>query len=166
MRILPFAMALSLALVLPAAAQERPVNVAPNAPKDAPVGVTADSMQARLFALIEPHSVRARAAYPEARARFLAGLPAGQSFFAVTRLRDAEGRLEQVFIAVDGIREGKITGRIWNQIRLVRGFRAGQSHTFPEAELVDWMITRPDGTEEGNFVGKFLDEMRRTGSNP
>jgi hypothetical protein len=166
MRIVPFAMALSLALALPAAAQERPVYVAPNAPADAPVTVTNDTMQARFFALIEPQSVRARASYPEAKARFLAGLPAGQSFFTVTRLRDAEGRWEQVFIAVDSIHGGKITGRIWNDINVVRGFRAGQSHTFSEAELVDWLITRPDGTEEGNFVGKFIDELRRTGGKP
>lgn len=29
--------------------------------------------------------------------------------------------------------------------------------TFPETDMLDWPITRPDGTEEGNFVGKFLD---------
>jgi uncharacterized protein YegJ (DUF2314 family) len=166
MRILLFAAALALALAAPAAAQKRPVNVAPNAPKDVPVAVPNDTVQARIFALMEPQSVRARAAYPEAKARFLAGLPKGQSFFAVTRLRDEDGRWEQVFIAVDGIKDGKITGRIWNDINVVRGFRAGQSHTFPEAELVDWMITRPDGSEEGNFIGKFIDEMRRTGRNP
>jgi hypothetical protein len=29
-----------------------------------------------------------------------------------------------------------------------------------EAELLDWLITKPDGSEEGNVVGKFLDTYR------
>jgi hypothetical protein len=157
---------LSLALGGAAAAQKRPVNVAPGAPQDRPVSVSTDSAQARFLALIEPHSAQARATYPAAKARFLAGLPAGQSFFAVTRLHDAEGRFEQVFIAVDHIKAGRITGRIWNDINTVRGYRVGQTYTFPEAELVDWLITRPDGSEEGNFVGKFIEELQRGGQRP
>ena len=27
-------------------------------------------------------------------------------------------------------------------------------------EVLDWTISKPDGTEEGNFVGKFLDTYR------
>jgi hypothetical protein len=150
----------------PAAAQERPVYVAPNAPTDQPVYAYSDSAQARFFALMEPHSAQARATYPGAKARFVKGLPAGQSFFAVTRLRDPDGRWEQVFIAVDRIEDGRITGRIWNPLTVVRSFRRGAVHTFREAELVDWMITRPDGTEEGNFVGKFIDEMQRSRAQP
>jgi hypothetical protein len=35
--------------------------------------------------------------------------------------------------------------------------RCHQPFTFPAGELVDWMIARPDGSEEGNEVGKFMD---------
>ena len=38
----------------------------------------------------------------------------------------------------------------------------GDPYTFPEGELVDWLITHPDGSEEGNVVGKFLDEWQKT----
>jgi hypothetical protein len=87
-------------------------------------------------------------------------LPAGQSFFAVTRLRDAAGRSEQVFVAVSRIEGGRIYGRIWSRIQNVGGFQWGQPYDFPETELVDWLIAHPDGSEEGNFVGKFLDNDR------
>lgn len=139
----------------------QPVYVAPNAPADRPVEVTSETKN-ELYALMEPYIAQARAAYPSARSRFLAGLPPQHSFFAVTRLRDAEGHTEQVFIAVDQIRDGKITGRIWNDIQLVQGFEEGQVHAFPEGELIDWLITGPDGSEEGNFVGKFLDEYNKS----
>jgi hypothetical protein len=43
----------------------------------------------------------------------------------------------------------------------VKGFKNTDPHSFPESELIDWLISRPDGTEEGNVVGKFLDEWQR-----
>lgn len=109
----------------------QPVHVAPSAPEDRPLGATTET-RAELYVLMEPYIDQARATYPSARDRFLAGLPPQHSFFAVTRLRDAEGHTEQVFIAVDQIRDGKITGRIWNDIYLVRGFEKGKSYTFLE----------------------------------
>jgi len=39
----------------------------------------------------------------------------------------------------------------------VTGYKHGDTYSFPEADLLDWTISKPDGTEEGNFVGKFLD---------
>ena len=137
------------------------VSVAPNAPEDRPVQVDSETRD-ELYALEEPYIAQARATYPSAKDRFLAGLPEKQSFFVVTRLHDSEGNAEQVFIAVDQIKDGKITGRIWNDVNLVRGFERAQVHTFTEGELIDWVITRPDGSEEGNFVGKFIDEYNRS----
>jgi hypothetical protein len=37
----------------------------------------------------------------------------------------------------------------------------GDPHTFSESEVIDWLISRADGTEEGNVVGKFLDEWQK-----
>jgi hypothetical protein len=159
-RSLLLAAALAVAPCAAAAAQE-PVHLAPNAPKDQPVSVSTDTAQARLMALMEPYAQRARASYPDARGRYLAGLPPRHTFFVTTRLYDADGRMEQVFVVVDRIADGRITGRIWNDINTVRGFARGQTVTFGEAELVDWLIARPDGTEEGNFVGKFIDDYQR-----
>jgi hypothetical protein len=33
-----------------------------------------------------------------------------------------------------------------------------QRYTFSEEELIDWTLTSPGGSEEGNFIGKFLRE--------
>jgi hypothetical protein len=111
---------------------------------------------------IQPYLAQAKATYPEARAKFLAGLPDGQSFFVTTRIRDAAGVYEQVFIAVGAIDEGRVTGRIWNEVRRVQGFKLGDPYSLPESEVLDWLITHPDGSEEGNFIGKFLDRYRGT----
>jgi hypothetical protein len=43
---------------------------------------------------------------------------------------------------------------------VVRGYRLRDQHAVAEAELLDWLITKPDGSEEGNVVGKFVDTYR------
>ena len=137
----------------------REINVAPNAPEDKPVRARESELR-RFEEAIKPYLELARKTYPEAKARFLKGLPPKHTFFITTRLKDAAGRFEQVFIAVKEIKDGKITGLIWSDIHLVSGYQLRDSYTFPESELIDWTISKPDGTEEGNFVGNFLDSYR------
>jgi uncharacterized protein YegJ (DUF2314 family) len=138
---------------------DREINVAPNAPRDKPVNATANEVQ-KFEEAIKPHVDMARKTYPQARERFLKGLPPKHTFFITTRLYDAARRFEQVFIAVTEIKDGKIKGIIWNDLQLVSDYQKGDSYTFPESELIDWTISKPDGTEEGNFVGKFLDSYQ------
>lgn len=136
--------------------------LSPDAPNDQPVDATGKGEAEAYRTAIAPYVEQGRKTYPEAKKRFLAGLPEGHHFFAVTNLRDGTGTYEQVFIAVAKIRDGQITGRIASEILGVKGYKNGEPYTFPEDELVDWMIARPDGSEEGNVVGKFLDEWQKT----
>jgi hypothetical protein len=140
--------AVALAVAAPVAAQQ-PVHVAPNAPRDKPVSATMSCQWRAARAAMTPHVARALATFPDAKRRYEAGLPAKTSFFVTTRLHDDQGREEQVFVAVDSVSAGRVMGRIWSRIGVV--------HALPDSEIVDWMFSRPDGSEEGNFVGKFLD---------
>lgn len=132
--------------------------LAPNAPKDVP---TRQSSLSQMDRAIAPYVAQAKATYPQAKRRFLDGLPRGQYFFLTTRLTDRRGHVEQVFVAVQSIRDGLVRGKIWSEIVEVEGFRHGDSYTFPESAMIDWLITKPDGAEEGNFVGKFLDTYNK-----
>ncbi|MBK7538639.1 MAG: hypothetical protein IPI49_25370 [Myxococcales bacterium] len=40
--------------------------------------------------------------------------------------------------------------------------QVGDPVQFSEQEVEDWTISRPDGSEEGNVVGKFLDTWHQT----
>jgi len=135
-------------------------HVSTQAPSDQPVSVTSDEQRRRLDAAIAPYIAQARATYPQAKERYLSGLPPQQSFFVTVELRDAAGHSEMAFLAVDSLARDSIFGRIWNQIQVVRGFRLRDRHAVAEAELLDWLITKPDGSEEGNVVGKFIDTYR------
>jgi hypothetical protein len=146
-----------LAVAARTAGAQRPIDLPPNAPADKPKSVSARCLLDAMDQAMAPYVAQARASYPAARERFHAGLPPGYTFFVTTRLHDAAGHEEQVFVVVDSITNGVIAGRIASAINVVRGYRYGQPYTFPEAELVDWMVSRPDGSEEGNVVGNFLD---------
>lgn len=146
--------------------QQPAVHRPPTAPLDQPVGISSPIAAAYQAMLLEFPSAQARATYPDARRRFLAGLPEGHRLLVTTSLREAAGEEERVFVAVDRIEGGRITGRIANELLLLRGFHRGQMYTFPEDALVDWTIVRPNGTEEGNFVGKFLDAYQQRVASP
>lgn len=133
--------------------------LAPNAPVDKPQPVKSDQQKA-LDEAIKPYIEKARKTYPAAKERFLAGLPPKHFFFVTTRLHDAAGHWEQVFIAVKEIKDGIITGLIASDIETVSGYKAGDKYSLPESELMDWTVSKPDGTEEGNFVGNFLDTYK------
>lgn len=133
--------------------------LAPNAPADQPQALKQQDVEAFETA-IAPYVAEARKTYPEAKQRFLEKLPTGHIFYVTVRLHDSEGHFEQAFIRVQDVKEQKVTGVIANDIYLVDGYEAGQVHTFDESELIDWLISKPDGSEEGNLVGKFLDTYR------
>lgn len=152
-------LAIALTLSAGVALSQQPkqdIYVAPNAPKDKPINAGASQAE-QIEAAIKPYVEKARNTYPQAKVRFLNGLPPKHSFFITTRIHDASKRFEQVFIAVREIKQGTITGVLASEIHVVTGYSLGDVLSFPESELIDWTITKPDGTEEGNFVGTFLD---------
>jgi hypothetical protein len=114
---------------------------------------------------IAPYIAKARATYPAAKKRFLEGLPPGYLFSVWIRLTQNDkksGRLryEDVFVAVDSIRNGIVRGRINNKILLLTNHKEGEWISIPESEIKNWLILRPDGVEEGNPVGKFMDHYK------
>lgn len=135
---------------------QRPVDLAPNAPRDKPTAADQCQWNVMLKAT-RPLVEHAQATLPAALNRFRNGLPRGQALFVTVRLDDTLGHHEQAFVAVDSVNESRLIGRIWNPMQSVRGYRLYQQHVLGTGDVVDWMISKPDGSEEGNDVGKFLD---------
>lgn len=130
-----------------------------NAPEDQPRSLTKDQY-AEFDSAIAPYVELAQKSYPQAKARFLKGLPNGQAFFLTTRIHDNTGHWEQAFILVSDIKGGEVIGRIASHLLIVKGYQARQQYSFPESDILDWLISKPDGSEEGNYVGKYLDSVQ------
>jgi hypothetical protein len=41
-------------------------------------------------------------------------------------------------------------------------WQRGDPFSLAEVDLLDWMVLMPDGTSEGNFLGRFLGGEPRT----
>ena len=107
--------------------------------------------------LIAPYVKQALQTYGKAKERFLKGLSPGEAFFVVTRIFDRDGKFEQVFIRVKAFSSDTVSGTIANDLTAVKEYKFGQIISFSEKNVMDWLITKPDGSEEGNFIGKFMD---------
>jgi hypothetical protein len=114
-------------------------------------GLCIEGLDQALVPLVE----QARRTYPEVRARFLAGLPHGQSLAVLALLRDSNGKTEQVVMGVNYIDGSTIVGTIWSEIRVVSDHAILDTWCFPDTDVLDWSILSPDGTEEGNLIGKW-----------
>ena len=129
------------------------------APPDISTSVTPEQIKA-LDEAMKPYVEQAQKTFPGARARFMAGLQKGQSLLVTARLYDERGKSELAFISVTRIQGGIVEGRVWSNLNVVTIYRLRDRYAFPEAQLVDWLITSPDGTEEGNVFGKFVDSHK------
>ena len=87
------------------------------------------------------------------------GLHHGEVFFVTTRIQE-NGKFEQVFVRVTSWEGDTIHGVLASDMQLLTTHKKGEIVDCKENELIDWTISKPDGTEEGNFVGKFLDTYK------
>jgi hypothetical protein len=132
----------------------------PKAPADRPGTATTTEAWQEAVTAMQPYVDQARRTWPETRLRFVKGLPWSYELLVTARISDGLGRQEQVFVSVSRVDGRTIFGRIQSDIRAISGWRRGDPYELDERELIDWTIVAPDGTEEGNVVGKFLDGWR------
>jgi hypothetical protein len=137
-----------------------------NAPPDKPKWVRGSKQAEAFDRAIAPYVAHARATYPAAKKRFLAGLRPNFYFSVWIPLdendkKTGEDRREYVFVVVDKISGGKVYGRINNKLLALKRHHRGERIQFPEARVLNWVIVRPDGSEEGNYVGNFLDRWKQ-----
>jgi hypothetical protein len=117
-----------------------------------------------MFRAEAPYIAKARATYQQAKKRYLAGLPAGYSFIVRKHLIEpGTHKSEGVLIEVDSIKNGKIYGQL-GDVELP-SFHRGQRFSLAESELEDWAILHPDGSVEGDFIGKYLQKAKSVYTN-
>lgn len=129
-----------------------------NAPVDDPMIFNSTKDGNDFNARIAPLIVRARNTWPDAKARFLKNRSI--LLFVSYKLVDQQKRAETVFVRVKSLAAGFITGAIASEIGIVSGYREGDELIIPENQIMDWTISLPDGREDGNLIGKYIDSTR------
>jgi hypothetical protein len=148
---------LTALLASPAMVEAADPFLAGNAPKDCNAKTTSED----LASIVERFSSDALKTWPTAKQRFLAGLPAQHSLFVTLLLSEPDGTSEYLFVAVDEIVEDQIRGRVWNDVKNIRGLYFRAPIQIPEDAISDWLISKPDGSEDGNIVGKYMDTLEQ-----
>ncbi|QJX46495.1 hypothetical protein HMJ29_05910 [Hymenobacter taeanensis] len=111
-------------------------------------------------ALPELPCKEARRTLPQLRQRYQRGLPAGATCYLTAVVLNEGATPEPVVVLVSSWQAGQVAGRI---VRVgPNGQTVANAPTdFAEAAVVDWLLLRPDGSEEGNYLGKFFDLEER-----
>jgi hypothetical protein len=138
-------LSLGLAMLLAACTtpKPRPIDGTQNVPGGGPI---LSESQSEVLSSHDLYIARARATFPEAKRRFLAGLPPGYQLLVRTR-----GTLK----VVDKIESGKITGH-WRPLQQYLREDPRQIH---EDEIVDWGIVREDRPSR-LFAGTLVTSVR------
>ena len=141
------------------------VSAQAEAPRDVILNVHGKNQLEAFQKAILPYVEKARATYPAAKKRFLAGLiPKG--FFSVWLIfgeidpQTGEHNGECLFVKVESIKNGLIIGRINNKNIKLKRYHYNDRVQVAESNVGNWVINRLDGSEEGNYVGKFLKHWR------
>jgi uncharacterized protein YegJ (DUF2314 family) len=147
-------------LAVAASARAQSTGLSANAPMERAVGIRADCEWVLTQKAVAPFVAKARQSYPAARRKFLDRTRPARPMFVTMMLADAASHHEQIFVRVDSIVGTRVHGRIASAVQVVRSYAYGQRMIVEEKDLLDWMFANADGSEEGNFVGKFLDNYQ------
>lgn len=82
-----------------------------------------------------------------------------KEYYVITRVYEGDF-YEQVFVHVTAYVKGVYQGTIASEPMGRVKFTRGADIKVADAEVVDWTIVKPDGTEEGNLLGKMIDLIR------
>jgi len=126
---------------------------APNSPPPDRVAQSGEELNNAIKPLIE----QARSSLPDAKKRYLKGLPANHFMSVTTMLVDKNGHHEQVFVNVSSWDGDVVNGTLANDVKL-EGFKKRQLLKVNEKDIRDWTIVNEKGEEEGNLIGKFIDK--------
>lgn len=150
-----------LALAIATAAHGQSAGSISNAPEDRPRADDSNEASTAFERAAAPYIAQARETYPDVKRRFLSGQLSTSRLYVTVTLSE-NGRYEHSFIRVLYIDEksGDISGKIANEIQLLHNYRNDQRIIVHEADIRDWTIVNPDGSQEGNVVGKFTDRYQ------
>lgn len=109
--------------------------------------------------IVKELTEKSRQSLPGVKARYLKGLPSGQFLYVMSPISNGSGVPEYIFVKVTSWNDDKIIGTISNEVK-TQGYKDGDKIKLLEKDVKDWTIVHPDGSEEGNLIGKYMDTLR------
>ena len=98
---------------------------------------------------------------PQAKKRFLAGLPEGDQFLLSVRVVATDTSFRQVSARVLGWHGTTVQALLLPENAGATGPAEPIPVSFSETAVLDWTLLRTSGREEGNYVGRYTDTARQ-----
>ena len=98
---------------------------------------------------------------PQAKKKFLAGLPDGDQFLLSVRVVASDTSFRQASARVLGWRGTTVQALLLPAAADSATPAEPTPVSFPETAVVDWTLLRASGREEGNYVGRYTDTARQ-----
>ncbi|MET4075211.1 hypothetical protein [Hymenobacter sp. UYCo722] len=154
---LPLLALLAVGHVKPVAAQTAAPVVLTAA--TAPAGVR-PALAREATALADPVREALRT-LPQAKKKFLAGLPDGDQFLLSVRVAASDTSFRQASARVLGWRGNTVQALLLPEAADSASPLEPTPVSFPETAVLDWTLLRASGREEGNYVGRYTDTARQ-----
>ena len=106
-------------------------------------------------------SRKARERLPVMKTIMAGGLEPGQILMVKAPFAKPDGGAEWMWVEVVGWRGSRIRGVLTNEPFGVPGLRAGQEVVVAEADVFDYLLQNPDGTEEGNETSIIIEAQTK-----
>ncbi|MBF9223804.1 hypothetical protein [Hymenobacter ruricola] len=103
---------------------------------------------------------------PQAKKRFLAGLPTGDQFLLSVRVLATDTSFRQASARVLGWHGNTVQALLLPDAASSTAPVEPVPVSFPETAVVDWTLLRANGREEGNYVGRYIDTSRQLENMP
>lgn len=116
-------------------------------------------MTPEMSKVIVPYIEKARATFPEVKKKYIAGdyVREKRQLDVQIELTDKNGNREMVFIVVTQCLGNRFQGIIVNDIQLLKEYKNGDTLSFSQDQVKNWVVVDSKGNEEGNFVGKAIE---------
>ncbi|WP_407442410.1 hypothetical protein [Fibrobacter sp.] len=130
-------------------------------PKDNPLAIR-EGNQDKFAQMIAPYIEMAKRTFPDVKKKFLAGVYQKEHRILQVQitLSDKNGLNEMTFMKVLGCKGDFFKGVINNDLRMVKGYAYGDTISFMQNEILNWVVQDSTGREEGNFVGKAIEAIQ------
>lgn len=116
-------------------------------------------MSPEMSKVIVPYIEKAKATFPEVKKKYIAGdyVRENRQLDVQIELTDKNGDREMVFIVVTQCLGNRFQGIIVNDIQLLKEYKNGDTLSFSQDQVKNWVVVDSKGNEEGNFVGKAIE---------
>jgi len=126
-------------------------------PKDMPLDVKKNDQD-----VFKPYEELAKQTFPNIKRNFVKGIYQKEQrlLHVQITLKDNHERIEIPFVKVIYCQGDYFKGVIANDLYKVDGYAKGDTLSFMQNDIKNWVITDIEGNEEGNYLGKAIDAFQ------